>query len=164
MRKRSNKTDEINTGSMADIAFLLLVFFLVATTMQEDYGITSTLSKAFENVDSVNIVQSVLTVNRQGELMVNNEEVTLEQLSIKLSTEFLREIHTKNVIVVRTERDVAFSNFIATLDKSKQSFKIYYESLAQEIYNQTYESLSNGDKEMLRKQHPVALAEDILQL
>ena len=37
------KVQEINAGSMADIAFLLLIFFLVATTMNTDTGLTRVL-------------------------------------------------------------------------------------------------------------------------
>ena len=41
--RKSNETPEINGGSMADIAFLLLIFFLVATTMDIDSGLQTKL-------------------------------------------------------------------------------------------------------------------------
>ncbi|MGB0838055.1 MAG: ExbD/TolR family protein [Flavobacteriaceae bacterium] len=78
---------EINAGSMADIAFLLLVFFLVTTTMDVDAGISRKLSekppKDFvppilkeKNVFEVNI-------NRNNDLLVEDDFTTLDQLRQK---------------------------------------------------------------------------------
>lgn len=69
---------EINAGSMADIAFLLLIFFLVATTMDIDTGITRLLPPIPEKdqIDQVQINKRnilVVLINRSDQLMVRGE-------------------------------------------------------------------------------------------
>jgi biopolymer transport protein ExbD len=76
MAKR--EIQEINAGSMADIAFLLLIFFLVATTMDVDTGLTRLLPPIPEN-DEKEIVKVnqrnvlVVLINREDQLMVGGE-------------------------------------------------------------------------------------------
>jgi len=75
---------EVNAGSMADIAFLLLIFFLVTTTFQEDAGITRKLPPMPpENVDPPIIKQKNLftvLVNKNNDLLVEEEVMELKDL------------------------------------------------------------------------------------
>lgn len=82
MARRENP--EINAGSMADIAFLLLIFFLVTTTMNVDSGVSKKLSEKpppdyvppiikEKNIFEVNI-------NRNNELLVENERMEIKDL------------------------------------------------------------------------------------
>ena len=68
---------EINAGSMADIAFLLLIFFLVTTTMDVDTGISRKLpEKQPENQDRPKLKEKnvfVVTVNRNNNILVEGE-------------------------------------------------------------------------------------------
>jgi len=76
MARRENA--EINAGSMADIAFLLLIFFLVTTTMDVDSGIARKLpEKTDEQSDVIVKEKNVLdiVVNRNNQLLVENEYV-----------------------------------------------------------------------------------------
>lgn len=78
-------TPEINAGSMADIAFLLLIFFLVATTMDVDTGISRLLPPIPEdNVDTEVDVKErnvlVVLINRDDQLMVDGELMDLPTL------------------------------------------------------------------------------------
>ncbi|HBK71811.1 MAG TPA: biopolymer transporter ExbD [Flavobacteriaceae bacterium] len=68
-------TPEINAGSMADIAFLLLIFFLVTTTMDVDTGI----SRKLPEKQDPNIVPPVLKEKNVFEVNVNrNDEILVE--------------------------------------------------------------------------------------
>jgi biopolymer transport protein ExbD len=87
MPRRS--TPEINAASMADIAFLLLIFFIVATTMNVDTGITRLLPPVPEKdqekqevkVKERNVL--VVLINKDDQLMVNGELMNIEQLKTK---------------------------------------------------------------------------------
>ena len=89
---RDRMSNEINAGSMADIAFLLLIFFLVTTTIAEDKGILVKLPPwSDEEPDITQLktrnVYSVL-VNAQNQLLVRGEEMDLDQLREK-TVEFI---------------------------------------------------------------------------
>ncbi len=82
MAKRS--APEVNAGSMADIAFLLLIFFLVTTTIETDRGISRKLPPWQDEeqeppvIKERNIFQVI--VNRNNELLVEDEEMDIEDL------------------------------------------------------------------------------------
>lgn len=82
MARRENP--EINAGSMADIAFLLLIFFLVTTTMDVDSGISKKLSEKppKDYVPPIIKEKNIFEVNINGnnELLVENEAMKLQDL------------------------------------------------------------------------------------
>jgi len=81
MAKRS--APEVNAGSMADIAFLLLIFFLVTTTMEKDSGISRKLPPIEESEEDVIIRQrNIFTVliNGKDQLLVEDELMELKDL------------------------------------------------------------------------------------
>ena len=74
---------EVNAGSMADIAFLLLIFFLVTTTIGVDQGINRLLPRYEENppvppINERNILR--VLVNKDNQLLVNDKPTEIEQL------------------------------------------------------------------------------------
>lgn len=75
---------EINAGSMADIAFLLLIFFLVTTTIEKDRGLVRALPpEQPENVEPPIIKEKnlfVVIVNKNDELLVEDEPMELKDL------------------------------------------------------------------------------------
>lgn len=89
MARRENS--EINAGSMADIAFLLLIFFLVTTTMDVDSGISRKLPEKTEETPEVTIKEKNIldiVVNRNNALLVENEIVQVTDIK-RLAMEFI---------------------------------------------------------------------------
>ena len=89
MAKRS--APEVNAGSMADIAFLLLIFFLVTTTIETDSGINRKLPPMEEQDDPPIIKQKnifTVVVNKNNQLLVEEELTDLAELR-SLAVEFL---------------------------------------------------------------------------
>jgi biopolymer transport protein ExbD len=81
MAKRS--APEVNAGSMADIAFLLLIFFLVTTTIEKDSGLNRKLPPIEENEEDVVIKQkNIFTVllNGKDQLLVEEELMEIKDL------------------------------------------------------------------------------------
>lgn len=109
MAKR--ELQEINAGSMADIAFLLLIFFLVATTMDIDTGITRLLPPIPEEEQDTEVKVNkrnvlVVLINRYDQLMVRGEfgtrvdelkDITMEFFTNPLNNPDLPEMEGKEV-------------------------------------------------------------------
>jgi biopolymer transport protein ExbD len=89
------ETPEINGGSMADIAFLLLIFFLVTTTMDVDTGILRQLPpipEAQQEEQDIDIKERnifVVLINAQDRLLVENRFMKVEDLR-EAAKEFIR--------------------------------------------------------------------------
>jgi len=122
MNNRKRNAGEINAGSMADIAFLLLIFFLVVTTMDKDMGILRTLPPPIADdsdpvpVHGKNVLQ--IFANANNELLVEEEKHTLESLSLT-TTQFLTNTDASADMPLRT---------LVTLDSCKRAIA-YYEAL-----------------------------------
>ena len=89
MAKRS--APEVNAGSMADIAFLLLIFFLVTTTIETDSGLNRKLPP-IEEIEDPPIIKEknifTVVVNKNNQLLVEEELVDISDLRA-LASEFL---------------------------------------------------------------------------
>jgi biopolymer transport protein ExbD len=106
------ETPEVNGGSLADIAFLLLIFFLVTTTMDIDTGITRLLPPEPEpgqetdiQVNKRNVL--VVLLNRSDRLMVGGEEMDRLQLKDKVIEFFTNPLNDPNLPVME-ETEVEF--------------------------------------------------------
>ena len=80
--KKKSRDSEIPTSSLADIAFLLLIFFLVTTTIDVDKGIGLALPPKGETkeVHKKNIAN--LLINEQGEALLDNQPIQINMLNL----------------------------------------------------------------------------------
>ncbi|RMG81126.1 MAG: biopolymer transporter ExbD [Bacteroidetes bacterium] len=106
MAKGRKIDTEINASSMADIAFLLLVFFLVTTTMDTDYGLARLLPPPpEENVTPPKFKERnvfVVLVNANDQLLVEGELIDISQLREK-AKEFIENPMNKEDLPEKVE-------------------------------------------------------------
>ena len=82
----NRETPEVNAGSMADIAFLLLIFFLVTTTIETDKGLNRMLPSTSEVSDIKEKNLFRVSLNSDNELLVEDELTSITDLRKKAMT------------------------------------------------------------------------------
>jgi len=112
---------EIPTASMADIAFLLIVFFLVTTTMNQDKGLSLHLPPIGESkeVKQKNICN--VWINENDEIaFFENDNLKLIQFS-DLKPQIMTRLasNDKLIISLKAERDATYRMFVDVLDELK---------------------------------------------
>lgn len=118
LRKKEKEEVEIPSSSLADIAFLLLVFFLVCTTIDVDKGVRMVLppDDSEEMELNKNNIANIL-INDAGAVLLDNEVVHVEGIRSIIS-EKLRE-KPKLIISLKTTRDAKYDVYISVLDQLK---------------------------------------------
>ncbi|MBT3605468.1 MAG: biopolymer transporter ExbD [Candidatus Latescibacteria bacterium] len=120
LQRRKKSSPEIPTGSMADIVFLLLVFFLVTTTMNQDKGIGMQLPPEGESkkIQKKNICN--IWVNVNGEILINlSDQLSITQLRADLERRMVA--NDKLIISLKADEDTPYETFIHVLDEVKLS-------------------------------------------
>ncbi|MFH1009433.1 MAG: biopolymer transporter ExbD [Candidatus Latescibacterota bacterium] len=118
-RRRKRPDVGIPTSSMADIAFLLLIFFLVTTTMSMDKGIGMVLppSGSGKEIPKKNICH--IWINAAGEIALEGNIVSLSSVQGEVKR---RVSENPNLIVsLKSDRKTAYEVFVDVLDELKLS-------------------------------------------
>lgn len=128
LKKRKREEAEINGSSMADIAFLLLIFFLVTTTINVDTGIGMVLPPAPDDTEPPPIRERNLLkilVNAQGLVMLDDNPSSINEVKDKVM-EFVKnpnqdpnlsESPEKAIVSIKTQRESPYSIYIDMLDE-----------------------------------------------
>ena len=143
MAKRA--APEVNAGSMADIAFLLLIFFLVTTTIEKDSGITRKLPPIEESEEDVIIKQKnifTVLINKNDQLLVEDEVMEIKNLR-QAAVEFLDNNGDGSCSFCQGKKDGASSDnpdkAIISLANDRETSYAAYISVQNELvaaYNQ----------------------------
>jgi biopolymer transport protein ExbD len=182
MAKR--EIQEINAGSMADIAFLLLIFFLVTTTMDTDSGILTKLPPMpEEQQDDVQIKERnifVVLVNRDNQLLVEGELMDLKDLReatkefivnpnndpnlpVKKVREFpyigTMEVTPNHVISLRNDRGTSYETYITVQNEIEAAYAELKDELSMRYWGKKYKDLETEYRDVVDEVYGKKLSE-----
>ena len=122
-KRESRVSPEIPTASMADIAFLLIVFFLVSTTMNQDKGLSLHLPPVGETkeVKSKNILNVWINARDQVAFFENEQLTPIPSGQLLAQIEGRLAQNDKLIISVKTERGSTYRTFVDVLDDLKMA-------------------------------------------
>lgn len=177
-------TPEVNAGSMADIAFLLLIFFLVTTTMNSDTGLqrrlppwTQEQQATGQEVNQRNVL--MVLVNSRDWLMVNGQRMDVSQLREKviefvenpqnkpsLSERTVKNIEgignvevSKGVISLQNDRGTSYRMYMEVQNEIVAAYNILREKASQERFGKKFMQLSEDEQEAIKKVYPQQISE-----
>ncbi len=178
----SNSSPTVNAGSMADIAFLLLIFFLVTTTMTTDQGINRNLPKACpsgqncsENIAERNLFRIML--NSKEAIMVNSEPIDFKELKPLLKAfidnngdgsctycngnkdDSLSDNPNTAVITLQTDRVVSYKRYVEIQDEITQAYYDLRKSYGNIKFNKSEMNFSKSEIKAIKDAYPFKISE-----
>ena len=176
-------TQEINAGSMADIAFLLLIFFLVTTTMDIDTGITRKLPPPVEDDTDIDVkdrnIFKVL-VNSADRLMVEGKEGNILTLRDETKTFFLnpydsedlpeKKLETldhlgeiwisKGIVSLKNDRGTSYDMYIKVQNELTAAFREMRDDMSVQYFGVKFDNLIDDSKrDAIQTAIPMAISE-----
>ena len=114
-KEKKHRSGEIPTNSFSDIAFLLIIYFLVATTLVKVKTITADLPTGEK--DSQAQSSKTPTVNLRGaEVMFNDQKVDIDELNAKLADlELPTKDPSKRVVLLESTKGTPYQNYFQAL-------------------------------------------------
>ena len=172
---RTREMTEIPSASLADIAFLLLIFFLVTTTIDVDTGIGLVLPPApDENQEPPPIKQRNLLkilVSTQGLILIDGKEATIDQVKEKVinfitnptQNQELSESPQKAIVSIKTQQKTPYRIYISMLDEVMAAYKDIRNTYSLQNFGSPFDKLKSESPahEATRKAYPkkISIAE-----
>jgi len=116
-KKKSRNNSDIPMASLADIAFLLLIFFLVTTTIDVDRGIGLSLPAKGEETEVRTKNITNLLINAEGEILLDNEIIAINEIARRIEHKI--QENPNLIVSVKTDRKTKYDVFVHVLDELK---------------------------------------------
>ena len=173
---------EINAGSMADIAFLLLIFFLVTTTMDVDSGISRKLPPMpEENIETPEINKRniyVVLINKNNKVLAgigsptNNIEVDGDGIISESLKEDVKSFVSNNgkkdnssespekaVVSLQNQEGTSYSMYIQVQNELTKAYNELRNEKANNDFGRDFDKLDVEEQKIIKKYYPMKVSE-----
>lgn len=165
--KKKHSVPGLNTTSTADISFMLLIFFLVTTSMDSDKGLGRQLPpidpEEQEQIQDIDRTQ-VLTLH-----IMEDGEVTSDEKSAKIDDSLRREIRhfiiekgPRHIIELQVDKNADYDTYFRLQNQIIRAYKEIRNAAAQKKYGKNYSQCSDEQRNEISKIYPQRIQETII--
>jgi biopolymer transport protein ExbD len=167
LRKKRSLGASIPSSSMADIAFLLLIFFLVATVIDVDTGIGLTLPEYVppDEIEEVKVDpdrMAAILINENDDVLLDGKPISLFQIKNTLKPRIISKIELpkkkKLIVSLKTDRKTVYSAYISALDQIKMAFFEVRDEYSNSRFGMKFNDLSDEGQKEVKDAIPIIIS------
>jgi biopolymer transport protein ExbD len=165
IKKRGLRSADIPTASQADLAFLLLLFFLVSTVIDVDTGIGLTLPEFVENTETVEVSKdrmAAVLINESGDVLLDGQPISLFQITNTLKPRIRSKIdlpkNKKLIVSIKTDRRTVYNAYIQALDQVKEAFFEVRDEYSNSKYGKKFNDLDEAQQDEVKDAIPIIIS------
>jgi biopolymer transport protein ExbD len=165
IKKKKTPEATIPTSSMADIAFLLLIFFLVATVIDVDSGIGMTLPEFVEDIETVEVPKdrmAAILINETGDVLLDGQPISLFQITTTLKPRIQSKIdlpkNKKLIVSIKTDRRTVYNAYIQALDQVKEAFFDVRDEYSNSRFGMKFNDLDETSQNEVKEAVPIIIS------
>ena len=183
MARKSRPLPEINQSSLADIAFMLLIFFLVTTTMDVDSGIYRKLPQWINDDQEPPKINRrntfIVLINKNNDLAINGEFAQVSELKDRVKEFILNPIdnpelsekedkfiegmgdvkRSKGVVSLQNDRGTDYGAYIMVQNELVAAFNEMRNDFSMQQFGIKFDALSEEKQELVREAIPTSISE-----
>ncbi|GBD87869.1 biopolymer transport protein ExbD/TolR [bacterium BMS3Abin03] len=167
LRRRRSEEANIPTSSMADIAFLLLIFFLVATVIDVDTGIGLTLPEYIPPEEQKQIEvpkdrMAAILINENSEVLLDGKPISIFQIKNTLKPRIISKIslpkNKKLIVSIKTDRKTVYNAYIQALDQVKLAFFEVRDEYSNGKFGKKFKDLNPEQQKEVKQAVPIIIS------
>ncbi|GHV55785.1 biopolymer transporter ExbD [Bacteroidia bacterium] len=165
MNFRKRKAPEINSTSSADIAFLLLVFFLVTSSFDAKTGIyrkqaapeSENVQKQKMDIQQKNLLE--LTIDTDNRVIYNEEEIPVNKIRELGKTFITGSDISRHVISLEVNRDARYQTYLSVISELTAAYDELRNEAAYTDFQHSFLYLTTEQKDSIRAAYPMHISE-----
>ncbi len=159
LKKKKKRGASIPDAGMSDIVFLLLLFFLVSTTIDVDTGIGLALPEYIppEEQEQVPISKdrmAAILVNENGDVLLDKKIIAIPQIKENLIPRIESKLdlpkNKKLIVSIKTDRKTNYNLYIQTLDQVRLAYAVVKDRVGNNLYGRDYGDLGDEEEKAVR--------------
>lgn len=155
LRRKDREVPELNTTSTADISFMLLIFFLVVSSLDIDKGIARALPPAdqHEQRDELLMEKSKvmqIEITAEGQVTIDNNKADMNDVEPRVVA-FIKKVGKEHVITLDVSPEADYATYFELQDHLLAAYRLVRNATSQRCFGTEYARLSTEQRDSIRE-------------